>query len=388
MTKLKALVEKRNGLLDELDTMASTLETEVRGMTDEEETRSAQLQKEIAGLDKAIKLAEQRKGVEEKPEEVREVEQNLEFEIRAVEQFLQRADGEEVRAVTAGAAPGQLTVPTNLSNLIVEKLFEVAALFSRTRYFTPVNGTLEILREKTIGTAGFVGEMNTADMTSDFTMDKVTLRQKRAGTAIELSQHLINDSGIDIVNYAVNLLSRRLGMTLDRNILVGTGDAGGQFEGMLGHADIINVPTAVAGTIGIDDLLDLYNSMNPEYLAGTAFVMHRDTFNIIAKFKDAENRHYLITNHADGAAAYKLFGVPVLIMDAMPKVASEAQAVLFANFGEAYATMIKKGLNMQHISGDTTQALRGSHLLLLDGYFDGKVLNPDAAKFLKVTKTA
>lgn len=384
MTKLKALVEKRNGLLDELDTMASTLETEVRGMTDEEETRSAELQKEIAGLDKAIKLAEQRKGVEEKPEEVREVEQNLEFEIRAVEQFLQRADGEEVRAVTAGAAPGQLTVPTNLSNLIVEKLFEVAALFSRTRYFTPVNGTLEILREKTIGTAGFVGEMNTADMTSDFTMDKVTLRQKRAGTAIELSQHLINDSGIDIVNYAVNLLSRRLGMTLDRNILQGTGDAGGQFEGMLGHADIANVVTAAAGVVGIDDLLDLYNSMNPEYLSGTVFVMHREIFNAIAKLKDAENRHYLIANHAEGAAAYKLFGVPVLITDAMPKASTaEGQVVLFANFGEAYATMIKKGLNMQHISGDTTQALRGSHLLLLDGYFDGKVLNPDAAKFLK-----
>jgi HK97 family phage major capsid protein len=389
---LKALIEKRNAALDELDKIAQSVETEVRGLTEAEDAEVARLQGEVAGLDKAIKLAESRSKedviVVEKPEEVREVEKDLAYEKRAVEQFLRKQEGEELREiradqpVTAAAAPGSLTVPTNLSNLIVEKLFEVAPIFSRTRNFSPIAGVLEILREQTIGAAGFVGELT--DLTpDDFSMDKVRLTQKRAGTAIELSQHIINDSGIDVVGYSINLLSRRLGMTLDRNILQGTGDANNQFEGML-TSSIASVTSAAAGVVGTDDLLDLYNSIHPDYQAGAVFVMSRATFNTLVKLKDAMNQYYFIRDITSESAGYRLFGLPVLITDAMPDLAAGAKAVLMANFYEAYATMTKRGLNMQHIFGDTTQALRGSHLLLLDGYFDGKVLNPDAAKFLQV----
>lgn len=385
MSKLKALLEKRNLMLDELDQIASTVETEVRGLTDDEDSRVAELQLEVQKLDKAIQFAESRSTEDVVVEDVeeREVKQDINYETRAIEQFLRKQDGEEVRAVTAGSDPGKLTVPTNLSNMIVEKLGEVAALFSRTRNFTPVAGTLEVLREQTHGTAGFVGEL--ANITAnDFTMDKVRLTQKRAGSAIELSQHIINDSGINVVNYSMNLLIKRLAKTLDTNILEGTGDINNQFEGMLGHADIGGPETAASGTIGTDDLVDLYNSMHPDYQAGAVFVMSRNTFNTLVKLKDANNQYYFIRDVAAGAAGYRLFGLPVLITEAMPDIEAEAQAVLFTNFSESYATMTKKGMNLQHISGDTTQALRGSHLLLLDGYFDGKVLNPDAAKFLTV----
>lgn len=385
---LKALIEKRNAMLDELDQIASAVETEVRGLTPDEDSRVAVIQGEVANLDKAIKFAESRSRdvevIEENKEE-RSVEQNLEFEIRAVEQFLRKQDGEEVRTVTSGAAPGSLVVPTNLSNMIIEKLFEIAPIFSRTRNFSPIAGVLEVLREQTIGTAGFVGEL-TDLVANDFTMDKVRLTQKRAGTAIELSQHIINDSGIDVVGYAINLLTRRLGQTLDKNVIVGTGDAGGQFEGMLPAAgvDIGSVTTAAIGAVGTDDLLDLYNSIHPDYQAGCVFVMARSAFNTLVKLKDANNQYYFIRDITAGAAGYRLFGLPVLITDAMPAIAANNFPVLMANFNEAYATMTKKGLNLQHIFGDSRQALRGAHLLLLDGYFDGKILNPDAAKFLKV----
>lgn len=391
--KLKALLEKRNAMLDELDQIANTIETEVRSLTDEEDSRVSELQSEIAKLSKAIEFAESRSRdadeIIDEQEEERSVEKDLEYEIRAVEQFLRRQDGEEVREVTAGAAPGSLTVPTNLSNLIVEKLYEVSALFSRTRNFTPVSGVLEVLREQDHGTAGFVGELDNIS-TSEFGMDKVRLTQKRAGTAIELTQHIINDSGIDVVNYAINLLAKRLGMTLDRNILTGTGDSDNQFEGMLSAAGVSGkdgieaVETAAKGAIGTDDLIDLYNALHPDYQAGAVFVMHRTTFNKLVKLKDANNQYYFIRDITASGAGYRLFGLPVLIMDAMPEIAEGDFPVLVANFYEAYATMTKKGLNFQHIAGDSRQALRGAHLLLLDGYFDGKILNPNAAKFLKV----
>jgi HK97 family phage major capsid protein len=67
----------------------------------------------------------------------------------------------------------------------------------------------------------------------------------------------------------------------------------------------------------------------------------------------------------------------------MPALATGAITVAFVNFGVAYATMVKKGAQFKRISDDTTQALRGSHLLMLDIYADGKIINNAAIKFLK-----
>jgi len=302
-----------------------------------------------------------------------------------MEQFIRKQDGEELRAVTTGTQPGSLTVPTNLSEFIVEKLYERAPIFSRTRNFTPVNGFLEILKEGNHGTAGFVGEM-TDIVANDFTLTKVKLDQKRVGTAIELSQHLVNDSGIDVVNYSIGMLTKRLGQTIDANVLKGTGGTE-QFEGILTTAitTIDTVTAASATAITVDELLDLYNSMNPEYIGGAVWVVSRKTFNMISKLKDGNGHYFLVRDVANDGPIYKLFGQPVLIQEAMNNhEAGRGRTVLFANFSEGYATMTKKGLNLQHISGDSRQALRGSHLLLLDGYMDGKILNEEAIRCLKV----
>lgn len=307
-----------------------------------------------------------------------------EAEIRAVEQFIRRQDGEELRTVTTSTQPGQLTIPTTLSKYMVEKLYERAPIFSRTRNFTPINGFLEILKEGSHGTAGFVGEM-TDLAKNDFTMSKVKLDQKRVGTAIELSQHLINDSGIDVVNYSIGMLTKRLGQTIDANVLKGTGGTE-QFEGILTTAiTTIDTVTAVSGSaITVDELLGLYTSMNPEYIGGAVWVVSRATFNMISKLKDGNGHYFLVRDVATTGVMYKLFGQEVLIQEAMNNhEAGRGRTVVFANFGEGYATMTKKGLNLQHISGDTTQALRGSHLILLDGYMDGKILNEEAIRCLK-----
>ncbi|MDN4492890.1 phage major capsid protein [Ureibacillus aquaedulcis] len=308
-----------------------------------------------------------------------------ETETRTVEKFL-RGDiyAPEVRAITTGATPGSATIPTHLSNVIVEKLNEYAPLFARTKNFTPVNGFLEILREQAIGNAGFFGEMNTQSMTSDFTMDKVRLDQKRVGTAIELSQHLVNDSGIDVVNYAIGILSRRLGITLDDSIL--NGDKATQFEGVVLDANdkIEKVETEAVGAITIDDIFELYNTMHPEHQANAVFVMARSTFNEIAKLKDENGHYFLVRDIATTGLTYSIFGRPVLINDNMPPFGAGLRSIVFANFGEGYATITKKGLNLKRISDDTTQALRGSQLLVLDAYMDGKILNPDAIKLLQV----
>ncbi|MCC2444220.1 phage major capsid protein [Bacillus cereus] len=347
-------------------------------------------EKELKELRNKLEMAEARFKEENETAvevETRDVELNTEeTELRAVEQFL-RGDtqGSEVRAMTAGSEPGKIFVPTHLSNVIIKKLSENAPLFARTKNFTPVAGHLDILCEGNIGTADFVTELSPIN-TSEFSMNKVTLTQKRAGTAIELSQQLINDSGINIVDYAVNVLSRRLGLKIDASILIG--DNATEFEGIL-KDDVKILPQVAksATEIEIDELLDLHNLMHPFYLEGSVWVMNRKTFNKVAKLKNSNGDYHLIKDVAGNGPLYKLFGQPVLINDVMPEAEAGEKAVAFVNFGEAYATMTKKGLSLQNLSGDKNDALAGVTTLMLDGYMDGKILNPEAIKILKM-KTA
>ncbi|MBL3847077.1 phage major capsid protein [Bacillus cereus] len=376
---IKELQELKTKILNENKEL---LTTESRSLDEAQQYCRREIVKELRSIDEKIQSAEYTNKSETREVITMNKNNALETETRAVEQFLRKQEGPELRAMLTGSEPGKIVVPTHLSDYIVEKLNENAPIYARTKNFTPVNGTLEILREDNMGTAGFVGEMEDIEL-SDFSMNKVRLDQKRVGTAIELSKHLVNDSGIDIVGYAVNVLSRRLGLTVDSSVLIG--DKEKEFEGILKDNVTLKPQIALSDkAITIDELLDLYNSMLPAYIGGAVWVMGRLTFNMIAKLKDNNGHYFLVREVSENGPIYKLFGQPVIINDTMPAPEAGEKAVVFANFSEGYATMTKKGFNFQNISGDTKQALRGSHLLVLDGYMDGKILNPAAIKVLQM----
>ena len=400
---MKKLIEERNAKQAEMDALLETATSEVRGFNQEEEAKFNTLEEEVRGLNSLIARKEAAKeaapkeeieNIEEKREEQKEMEnvekreltqeELVQAEKRALADFLRNKDTAEVRNITTGSN-GEV-IPTHLHNTIVEKLFEVAPLFSRCRAFTATNGPLEILKEtENLGTAAWVGEMT--DLTpSDFKMAKVKLEQNRCGSVIVLSQHIINDSGIDIVEYATRLLARRLGWVIDRTMITGN-KSENQFEGLNSLPVACQIETAGSGVITEDDLLDMYNDFNPYYLDDTAFVMNRKTFKTIAKLKNSVGDYILIPKYNEKtktASAYEIFGRPVIINDACDNIQSGKMPIFLVNMADGYASMIKKGIEFRHISGDTQNALKGSHTLMIDMYADAKILNEAALRGLKI----
>ncbi|HFF3191726.1 TPA: phage major capsid protein [Bacillus cereus] len=378
---IKQLEERKQELLFEANEIKESKETEQRSFTSDEELRKEAILSEIKKINGQIESVESRNQSQRKEDVIMTNAQlNQETELRGVEQFLKGdVHSPEVRTMTT--TTGTITVPTSLSNVIVEKLVEQAPLFQRAKGFTPVSGTLEVLRENTIGDATFVGEMEDATM-DDFTFDKITLEQRRAATAIELSQQLVNDSGINVIDYAVNVLTRRLARKIDETVLNGDVTKK-QFEGILTSTKVETFTSKVADEIALDELLDLTLAVHPDHLQGAVFIMGREAFNKVAKLKDANGNYHVVKDVVNGRPTYKIFGHEILIQDKMPTFGTGAISVVFANLGEGYATMIKKGAQLKRISDDTKQALRGSHMLLLDMYCDGKILNEEAIKFLK-----
>lgn len=380
--KIKQLKEKRNQLVSEQENLLSVVETEVRGLTTEEDEKFNKLEEEINQIDNTISKLEARAAsaeveTSENIEERGNEEMNKDKEIRGVAQYLRKESGDEVRSMTY-SSNGHL-VPEYLYDELVAKMDEVAPLFNDVPKLTPVSGTLRVAKETDLGTAGFVGE-GTALTPGDFTTSTVELKQNRAGSAIVLSQKLINDAGIDVVGYASDLLFRRLGYALDRAMITGTGTD--NIEGLSKAPDECTVETAAEEVIAIDDLMNVVSSMKAVYQTGAKWIMNRASYQKIAAMKDA-NGHFYITREqeVDGAIAYKLFGLEIVINDA-------ATEIYLANLTHAYKGMIKKELGLKLIDSDGTNALAGTVTLVLDGYVDAKIVQPEAIRKLKVKAKA
>lgn len=386
MDNIKALIEKRNAKEAEAKEILDTVTKEVRGITSEEETRFKQLHKEIKELNTTIEMVEKRNAEEtvevveiEKREDENQVENTVnvkEKELRALDQFIRREDGVELREMTT-SSNGNI-IPTHLYDEVIEALNEVAPLFAEVPKLTPVAGVLEILKEKTLGQAGFVGEAENLTA-ADFDFDKVKLEQRRAGSAVSLTQKLINDSGIDVVAYAKSVLYKRLGIALDRAMIKGTtGDE--SFEGLYSVTGC-DVESAGVKITAIDDYMNVLNNMHPSLQGDAIWVVARKEFNKLALLKDATGNYYLTRDVVNGKPAYKLFGCPVRISEDMD---DETKPAILVNLKEAYAGMIKKDMELKQINADTQNALKGTNTLVLDMYADVRVVRKEAIRVLKV----
>lgn len=339
------------------------------------EMRSAKEQKTIDEMDdqiRAIDLKLDDLKRETRKVEVNNMDKNTE-QRKALEGFIRTKECRDLNTSNAGAV-----IPNSISEEIVEKLDETAPLFGRVRKLTPQSGKIEILKEKEIGQAGFFGEGEDLDI-SDFEFEKVKLEQRRAGTVIKMSQKLVNDSGIDIVDYANNLLVRRLAKTLDRAMVLGTVEKE-EFEGLV-NAPVECTVNPLSLEISIDDYMNCLNAMHPTLQEKAVWVMSRAEFNRISLKKDAIGNYYLTRDIIDGKPQYRLFGCEVIVSDDMAEV--EGVQAYLVNVEEAFGGIIKKDMELKHINADTQNALRGSVTMLLDIYADVKIKNEQAIRVLK-----
>lgn len=339
------------------------------------ENRSAKEQKTIDEMDdqiRAIDLKLDDLKRETRKVEVNNMDKNME-QRKALEGFIRTKECRDLNTSNAGAV-----IPNSISEEIVEKLDETAPLFGRVRKLTPQSGKIEILKEKEIGQAGFFGEGEDLDI-SDFEFEKVKLEQRRAGTVIKMSQKLVNDSGIDIVDYANNLLVRRLAKTLDRAMVLGTVEKE-EFEGLV-NAPVECEVAPLGGEVGIDDYMNCLNAMHPTLQDKAIWVVSRTEFNKLSLLKDAIGNYYLTRDIIDGKPQYRLFGCEVIVSDDMAEV--EGVQAYLVNVEEAFGGIIKKDMELKHINADTQNALRGSVTMLLDIYADVKIKNEQAIRVLK-----
>ena len=261
-------------------------------------------------------------------------------------------------------AQGAAVIPENVADELVKRIEDVSPVFEMARKFPSTAGTLKVAKEtEATVNAGFVGEG------SDVNELALNLEM------VQLSQQLINDGAVNMDEYVPDMLARQVGKAVEKSILVGAG--GTEFAGITTDTDVTAVE--VSGSVTIDSLIDLYLSINPEFLNGAAFIMQTSLYKQVAKLKDNNGQPYLQNGVVNGEITHSLFGIPVYTSDAL----TDAKPVVFGNIEQAVSVMIKKEVGLQQII-DSALAIKGAKVYVLDAYMDSAVVNPQAVSVLSI----
>lgn len=189
------------------------------------------------------------------------------------------------------SAAGGYTVPTDFLNRLYDFL-EVYSGMRRTNatILTTASGaSLQIPKVASHGTAAIVGE-GSALAENDATLGQVTLLDWKYGELLQLSNELLQDTGVDVLGFVAKDMGRALARITDTDYFSGTGSS--KPQGVVGqYATGVTGQASATGLPSYGNLVDMVYSVNELYRANGAQWLFRDqTVGNIRKVVDTTGR--------------------------------------------------------------------------------------------------
>lgn len=385
---IKALREKMFDCKDQRRELIENAMDEVRTLTPEERSKKSELETQVSDMEKTLALLDEMRYSEdftftEEPENAKAEALKDEMVDFVQSGFV----GTELRAFADGklntTTDHSIIIPTEMSNFILEKMTESSDVFAEATKIPAVKGKFNLVADDEEESLAVI-----VDEGKDFTDWKQMkfksrpIDQNRYVAGYMLTQQLLNDANYDLVSFCLTKLAKKHARKAENEIFNGAGtdtDLSKGFRGLAAYPGIGEITTAVKDVITIDELNTLYNTLHPNFLNSSKWYMNRDLYQKVAQLQDAEGHYYVQNGVVNGKLGSTLFGLPIVVSDKITK----AVPCFLGDIKEAYSIMIKKDFELKHVFADTTQAIQGTHLLLLDIYMDGTVLNTQAVVRLK-----
>nr|DAP52801.1 MAG TPA: major capsid protein [Caudoviricetes sp.] len=310
---LKALIEKRNALVEEINKVFETAEAETRALTSEEQDVFKSKTQELKDLDATIKMAKEARSLEEVdvPQEERKAveadEKTEDVEARAFETLIRenRATG-EMKLGENGAV-----IPTTIANRILDTVKQIAPLYALATKFN-VKGKLDFPVAKEAITTAYSDEF-TALSSSTVGFEKRTLDGFLVGALSKVSVSLINNSQFDIVNYVINKVAESIALFLEKEIISGEGTT--KMTGVLVDTLVKKVETA-DDVPTADEFIAVQVEVPQQYQTGAMWLVSNKTLLAMRQMKDTNGRYFLQNDLTNGFG-YTFLGKPVMVSDQM-----------------------------------------------------------------------
>lgn len=332
---MKALVEKRNALLDEMEAVVASMKTETRSITDAESARITEIKAEIRSIDASLALEEEVRGME-KTIVVKDAVVQTAAEVRALEEaaeekrFLDFIQG-DTRALDV--ASNGAVIPKTIANRVIDKVINISPLLSNVEVFRVKADLSFPIYDYTQHTTAYATEFT--DLTvSGGVFTQVTLTNLIIGTLTKIGKSLINRSEIDVTSYIVNAIAKSIALFLENELIIGVGGAG-KLKG-LKQIDPTQVTTG-ATTLVIDpaELLTLQMKIPQAQMSNLKWLMHPNTLAYLQGLKASTGQFLMGTNLSENGS-YVLLGKEVMLSDAMPQIGVGALEIYYGDFTGLY----------------------------------------------------
>lgn len=330
MTNLKALLEKRADLQQMMDDLVHTADMETRAMTTEEAAQFDAAEQEIRAIDDTVAREERARGLQHNSAagelENRAAEEEQAFAAYVLGRAAELRAGEQNMTMGNNGA----IIPTTIANRIIKAVRDRCPILAGATVYN-VKGTLKVPvwgKANTTHDIAVGYQTEFTEITADsgkFT--SVDLGGYLAGALTLIGRSVENNAAFDVVAFIVDQMAEEIAVWLEGQLLAGTGTSAAQ--GALNTSTSLTAASATAVTA--DELISLQTKIKQVYQQKACWTMHPDTFSLIKKLKDSNNR-YLLQDDITGEIPYRLLGKPVYLSDNMPQAAAGKAAILYGDY--------------------------------------------------------
>lgn len=249
----------------------------------------------------------------------------------------------EYRDLTVGtASAGGNTVPTGFYNQLIAHLIEVSGIMQTgpTVLRTASGEAIPVPKTTAHGTAALVAE-GAAFAEDDPAFGQVTLNAYKYGKLLQISQELVEDTGVDLLGYLAMAAGRAVGNAVGTHLV--TGDGSAKPNGVVTAATLgVTGGAGVTGAFTADDLIDLQFSVISPYRnsPSCAWLLRDATLAKVRKLKDTTNQ-YIWQPSLQVGAPDVLLGKPVYTDPNVAAVGLSAKSVLFGDFSQYFVRQVR-----------------------------------------------
>ena len=162
---------------------------------------------------------------------------------------------------------------------------------------------------------------------SQDTFGQQSIGAYKLGTAIRVSEELLNDSAFDVETYIANEFARRIGTKEEEAFLIGDGKS--KPTGVFGSAEL--GVTAGTTSITFDDVIDLYHSLRTPYRKKAAWILNDSTVKTLRKLKD-NNGNYIWQPSVTVGTPDTILNRPCYSSSFAPELAAGKRPLIFGDF--------------------------------------------------------
>ena len=349
MLKIKELNERYAALTAEMNAITAAVETRSEStLTDEESKNFAELRAKRAKVLETLRAfeeleAEDMRNASAKVAE-RKAENNAELEERAFMKWVANKElTAEERAALTMSNSGAI-VPNSIQQDVLIGLQGTHGILSAIDLkYTDDSATMTFpyiissmtLQKVTIGSSSSEGGAQWKGL-------QLTANDFKLPT-IPVSRTLLLAGGVDARAALVELFTELIGAGLSSKIIA-TGDNTNDFKAIIGT--VKSATAASTSAIAYTDIIALKSKVKAPFneLGRASFVMASSTKDALIGIVDKNGRPLYIESMSAGVPD-KLFGYPVVIDDAMPEIAAQANVILFGDM-KAYKARIVRGIEV------------------------------------------